>query len=92
MTEPFYGIAREKLIDVLDDKHCETELTKNGTKEFYMKPEVLCVGYNQSNNVRVYVKDTVGNYHHVPMDQDRFHNLVSLEKLWYIVGKQTSIL
>ena len=50
--EPFYGKANENLIDILDNDLCEQELTKNGTRQFVMKPEVLCIGYNQSYNIR----------------------------------------
>ena len=52
-----------------------------------MKPEVLCVGYNQSYNIRVYLKDANGNYHHVESSNPHYKNLQSKEKSWYIVGK-----
>ena len=52
-----------------------------------MKPEVLCVGYNQSYNIRVYLKDANGNYHHVESSNPHYKNLLSKEKSWYIVGK-----
>ena len=86
MSEPFYGKAREKLVDVLSEEHCEMELTQNGTKAFNHKPEVLCVGLNQSYNIRVYIRDTQGNYHHVPDDVERYQHLLRLEQMWYIVG------
>ena len=87
-TEPFYGKAREKLVDVLNDDYCETELTQNGTLNFVHKPEVLCVGYNHSYNIRVYIKNSQGKlYKHVPRNNDRYKNLVSVEDMWYIVGK-----
>ena len=85
--EPYFGKARESLIDVLDAEHCEKDLTENGSKDFVMKPEVLCVGYNQSYNIRVYLKDANGNYHHVESSNPHYKNLLSKEKSWYIVGK-----
>ena len=85
--EPYFGKARESLIDVLDAEHCENDLTENGSKDFVMKPEVLCVGYNQSYNIRVYLKDANGNYHHVESSNPHYKNLQSKEKSWYIVGK-----
>ena len=85
--EPYFGKARESLIDVLDAGHCENDLTENGSKDFVMKPEVLCVGYNQSYNIRVYLKDANGNYHHVESSNPHYKNLQSKEKSWYIVGK-----
>ena len=85
--EPYFGKARESLIDVLDAEHCENDLTENGSKDFVMKPEVLCVGYNQSYSIRVYLKDANGNYHHVESSNPHYKNLLSKEKSWYIVGK-----
>ena len=53
---------------------------------FNHKPEVLCVAYNQSYNIRVYLKDSQGNYRHVPDHDPKYWNLISVEKMWYIVG------
>ena len=53
---------------------------------FKHKPEVLCVAYNQSYNIRVYLKDSQGNYRHVPDHDPKYWNLISVEKMWYIVG------
>lgn len=84
--EPFFGKAREKLVDVLDDAHCESELTRNGTRFFVHQPQVLCVGLNHSYNIRVYLKDAKNRYHHVPQKDKRYEKLVSVEKMWYIIG------
>lgn len=32
--QPFYGVAREKTIDVLDETYCEQQLTNSGAKKF----------------------------------------------------------
>ena len=73
-------------MDIIDDKYCDTELTKNGTIEFMHKPEVICVALNQSYNIRVYLKSDSGDYEHVPSGDDRYQNLISVENMWYIVG------
>ena len=36
-TQPFFGVAREKAIDVLDENYCEQQLTNNGAKKFKAK-------------------------------------------------------
>ena len=61
-------------------------MTHNETFMFNHKPEVLCVAYNQSYNIRVYLKDSQGNYRHVPDHDPKYRNLISVEKMWYIVG------
>ena len=61
-------------------------MTHNGSFRFKHKPEVLCVAYNQSYNIRVYLKDPQGNYRHVPDHDPKYRNLISVEKMWYIVG------
>ena len=67
------------MVDVLNDDYCETELTQNGTLNFVHKPEVLCVGYNHSYNIRVYIKNSQGKlYKHVPRNNERYKNLVSV--------------
>ena len=61
-------------------------MTGNGTFTFVHKPEVLCVGLNQSYNIRVYLKLENGEYEHVPLGDDRYQNIISVEQMWYIVG------
>ena len=75
------------MIDILDDTWCESELTQNGTLEFDYKPEVLCIGFNQSFNIRVYLKDEDGDYHHIEISNSKYKRLVGKEKSWYVVGK-----
>ena len=75
------------MIDILDDTWCESELTQNGTLEFDYKPEVLCIGFNQSFNIRVYLKDDDGDYHHIEISNSKYEKLVRKEKSWYVVGK-----
>ena len=33
-SQPFYGVAREKAIDILEQLYCERQLTEEGTKHF----------------------------------------------------------
>ena len=80
--EPFYGVAREKLVDILDENYCDEKLTDNDKLRFRVKPEVICVGFNYSYNIRVYVKDGAGRYFHIETGSDYYHRLTSLEQSW----------
>jgi hypothetical protein len=33
-AQPFYGVAREKAIDILEENYCENQLTNNGAKKY----------------------------------------------------------
>ena len=33
-SQPFYGVAREKAIDILEQLYCDRQLTEEGTKHF----------------------------------------------------------
>ena len=77
-------------MDVLDDHYCEAEMTQNGTLTFDHKPEVICVGLNHSYNIRVYLRDQKGRYHHISEEDAHYESYVSVEKLWYIVGNYLS--
>ncbi len=55
-----------------------------------MKPEVLCVGYNHSYNIRVYVKDGAGRYSHIESGSAYYDKLSDLERSWYKITKRNS--
>ena len=87
-SEPDFGLAKRKEVHVMDDAHCQERLGETGSG-FEVRPEVICVGFNRSRNVRVYLADdAMENFDHVdPAKDERLRKVAEREQSWYVVGE-----
>ena len=89
-SEPMVGVLRYKDIHILNERYCEGQIDRKNLK---VKPEVLCVGMNNSYKIKTYLKQG-DRYHHIRLtDIKRFPVLKKLRELedkWYVVGKNVS--
>ena len=61
----------------------------NPNGSFSVRPEVICVGFNKSRNVRIYLMDHDHDFEHVdPTKDDILKEIAEHEQDWYVVGEK----